>query len=264
MIEAIATFQGLWRRVVDRYAAQEGTRFDYVSLGPSQLFARLRAALDRLADEGGLPPDNDSARVSLLLDLHNAMVVEGVIDEGVTRTVRDTKKFDERSRRLGPHEVSLRDIRYGLLGGNRRPPYSLRRSLRTGDPKLAWGPTGVVDPRWRLALVDGTRSGPQLRAYDPSPEPFEVALDATVRAFVNDTGGVMGCPGAGWYGLSPLLMWHARDFGGPAGVREFVARHVESPVFADAIRSGALKMRVLDYDWGLDKCVAESAVPTAL
>jgi hypothetical protein len=243
---------------VARYAEPDGTRFDYLSLRSSRLYERLKSGLDRLAEADNLPGD-EARRIALLVNLHNAMVVEGVIDEGVTRTVRDSRRFDGRSRRLGPHDVSLRQLRYGLLGGNRRPPYSLRKPLKAGDPLLEWAPggQGACDPRWRLVLIDATRSGPPLRAYPADPQALEVAVDATCRAFVNDTGGVMGCPGAGWYGLSPLLMWHARDFGGAAGVKEFVASHVESPMFADAIRTDSLKMRVLDYDWGLDKCVVE-------
>ncbi len=258
MSQEFTGFHQLWARVVQRYAGPDGTRFDYLSLRSTQLFGRLKEALDRLGGDGvQAPPEGAAAQAALLLNLHNAMVVEGVIEEGVTRTVRDAGRFDERRRRLGPHEVSLRDLRYGLLGGNRRPPYSLRKPLKGGDPRLGWVPEGAADVRWRLALIDATRSGPPLRAYRPDDDGLEADLDATSRAFVNDTGGVMGCPGAGWYGLSPLLMWHARDFGGAAGVKEFVASHVESPVFAEAIRSDALKMRVLDYDWGLDKCVVE-------
>ena len=255
MSDPVLGFHALWARVVERYGEPSGTRFDYMSLRPSQLYQRLRGALDRLGAEVEGPPSDAAARIALLVNFHNAMVVEGIIEEGVTRTVRDSRSFVSRTRRLGPELFTLRSLRYGLLGGNRRPPYSLRRPLPGGDPRLAWAPEGAPDPRWRLALVDATRSGPPLAAHPPEAEALEASLDDTVRAFVNDTGGVMGCPGAGWYGLSPLLMWHAREFGGPSGVREFVARHVESEVFARAILEGSLKMRVLEYDWGLDKCV---------
>lgn len=263
MSEAVPGFQALWARVVARYAGAGGTRFDYLSLRDAQLYPRLRERMAGLAGEGVAPPGDDAGRAALLINLHNAMVVEGVIEAGVTRTVRDARGFDDRRRSLGGQGagVTLRQLRYGLLGGNRRPPYSLRKTIPSGSPALAWAPTGAVDPRWRLALVDGTRSGPPLRGYRADAAGLEEDLEATCRAFVNDTGGVMGCPGAGWYGLSPLLMWHARDFGGAGGVKEFVAAHVESPVFAQAIRTDSLKMRVLEYDWGLDKCVVEGPAP---
>ena len=192
------------------------------------------------------------------MNLHNALLVEGVVEEGVTRTVRDSRGFQDRARRLGGQQVNARDLAYGLLGGNVRPPYRLRRPFAASDPRAAWV-VDPPDPRARIALIDGTRSGPPLHAYDPHPEALEEGLHAATVAFVNDTGGVMGCPGAGWYGLSPLFTWNARHFGGPAGVREFVASHVASPVFAEGIRSGALKMRLLDYDWGLNKCVVEGS-----
>ena len=42
-------------------------------------------------------------------------------------------------------------IEHGLLRGNRRPPFGLRRVLRAGDPRLAHA-SSVADPRVHFAL----------------------------------------------------------------------------------------------------------------
>jgi hypothetical protein len=235
------------------FGAEEGNRFDYVSLRVSPLLGELKAALEGMASEEAGPPTERSAAISAWLNFHNAALISSIVDRGVTRTVRDARGFEQaRSWRLGGLDYSLSDIRHGILGGNRRPPYRLRRPFSSRDPRVS----SVVTPsdaRLRLALCDGTRSGPALFVY--SPDGIDEQLEQAATVFVNHLGGVAGCPGASWIALSPLFAWHSRDFGGPRGVRAFLADRVENEAVAQALRSGSHKIRLMEYDWGLNKCV---------
>ena len=248
-----ASLIGVLDDVVRRFAAGDGARFDYLSLRTDPAFGELRAALDGLGDGSAWEGAGRDSRLSAWLNVHNAMVIEAVIALGVRRTVRDVRGFEHVVwRRVAGHTLTLSDLRYGVLGGNRRPPYKLRRPFGQGDARLALM-LDSPDPRVRLALIDATRSGPPLAVY--RPETVGDQLEATTRAFVNGMEGVAGCPGGGRIALSPLFAWHARDFGGAAAVRSFLAERVDDPALGEVLRAGTARLQLLEYDWGLDKCV---------
>lgn len=237
---------------ISEFGSDDKTRFDYVAFQHTQLYESLRQTRDSLA-EAPLPQPGPVATAAWL-NTHHAMLIEGIVAHGVTRTVRDTRGFERLLKwTLGGQEFSLAEIRYGIFG-NRRPPYRLRRPFGKEDPRAAHV-VRPMSPHLRLALADGARSGVPMVAY--KAETLSDQLEETARAFVNDTGGFVACSGGGWAAVSPVFAWHSRDFGGPKGVLHFIAAHVNRPEMAEAIRDGKVNFQLQHYDWGLNKCVAE-------
>ena len=95
-------------------------------------------------------------------------------------------------------DYSLDEIEHGLLRGNRRPPYGLRRLLRDGDPKLEAAPSRP-DPRIHFALNCGARSCPPVRTY--TAEGVDRELEAATLSYMeaeselDREAGVLTLPG---------------------------------------------------------------------
>ncbi len=97
-------------------------------------------------------------------------------------------------------DYTLDEIEHGLLRGNRRPPYGLRRLLRPGDPKLDAAP-GRADPRIHFALNCGARSCPPVRTY--TADGVDAELEAATLSYMEAESdldrerGVLTLPGRG-------------------------------------------------------------------
>lgn len=128
-------------------------------------------------------------------------------------------------------------IEHGLLRGNRRPPFGLRRVLRRGDPRLAHAPW-PPDPRIHFALNCGARSCPPIREYEGERvgEQLETATRAYLEAEteIDRTRGLVRLP--------HLLKLYRADFGGAGGAVAFAAAHLDEDI-------AGLKVRYGDYDW---------------
>ena len=146
--------------------------------------------------------------------------------------------------RVGGLNYPLDAIEHGLLRGNARPPYSLRRALGRGDPRLAAAPS-APDPRIHFALNCGARSCPAPRTYEPArvagqlEEATRIYLEAECE--IDRAGGAVVLPG--------LMKLYRADFGGSAAQLGFAAAHL--PGEAAWLRENASRLRVryARFDW---------------
>jgi hypothetical protein len=112
---------------------------------------------------------------------------------------------------------------------------------------------GFDEPRAHFAVVCSSASCPKLDSAAARPGGLDAWLDAATRRFVNDPTRNRFDLGAEVAELSAVFDWYRQEFEGVAGtLEEFVARYVEDPAVANALREGELKIRFLDYDWGLN------------
>ena len=85
------------------------------------------------------------------------------------------------------------------------------------------------------------------------PNDLDARLEAATRRFVNDPTRNRFDLGEEVAELSAIFDWYRDEFEGAAGTLEaFVARYVADPAVAEALREGELKIRFIDYDWGLN------------
>jgi hypothetical protein len=103
-----------------------------------------------------------------------------------------------------------------------------------------------LDPRIHFALNCGAVACPPIRIYrDRDPAAVDRKLAAAAVAFVEATTSIRDRT----IETSAILRWYARDFGGPVGIRRFLARTL-APVHGcavDAFDDHVLVTR--PYDW---------------
>ena len=192
-------------------------------------------------------------RLAFWINLYNVLLIDAVIAYEIRRSVKEARGglwgfFHRAAYAVGGHRFSLDEIEHGVLRANRGHPRVPGPQFRAGDPRLQYV-LEVADPRVHCALNCGGASCPPIAAYDA--ERIDAELDAAARGFVNSPSGVEVRAGEGVARVSQIFRSYRGDFGGAAGVREFLASHLDDAATAAAIRSGALRLVWMPYDWSL-------------
>ena len=188
----------------------------------------------------------DAARIAFWINIYNERLLERLREQPRTGHLwRHRGLFRGEAFEIGGLPYTLDVIEHGLLRRNARPPYSPRRLLRAGDPRLAAAPSRL-DPRIHFALNCGARSCPPIRRY--SEARLEDELGGAARSYVaaesslNRERRTLELPG--------VIKLYRKDFGPDPELVELAA---ESRGGEDAswIREHArtLRIRFARFDW---------------
>jgi hypothetical protein len=191
-------------------------------------------------------------KLAFWINLYNTMVIHGVIDWDIRKTVKEKNGFFTRLKYdISGHLFSLNDIEHGILRGNTRPPYGLFRPFGSGDPRLPFI-VSAPDPRIHFTLVCGSRSCPPIGFY--TSERIEEQLELATASFVNSPE-VEIIPSENLLRISQIFRWYRRDFGGTErAIIEFLLRHLdagEKRAFLESHKE-SVKVRYRHYDWSLN------------
>ncbi len=195
----------------------------------------------------------DEARTAFWLNVYNGRLLQSLAAKPRSgHLIRHRRLFRADACDVGGLPYSLDVIEHGLLRGNARPPYSLRRVLRDGDRRLAAAPS-EPDPRVHFALNCGARSCPPIRVY--SSQRVGRELSEAERAYLGaetslDRGGCrLELPG--------VIKLYRADFGSDA---ELVRAAAEAMGGRDgawvAERAEDLQVSFARFDWRLEPLVA--------
>ena len=215
------------------------------------MIERLEAEL-RDVDPAAL---DDRGRIAYWLNAYNLSLLGALAERPRSgRLIRHRRLFSTATHSVGGRDYSLDVIEHGLLRGNRRPPYGLRRLLRPGDPRLAAAP-GRFDPRIHFALNCGARSCPPVRVYT---ETVDSELEEATRGYLaaesdlDRDRGTLSLPG--------LIRFYLGDFGGRGGAVEFAAAHLGAEDGAwIAEHASDVRVRFARFDWRMEKPAALAA-----
>lgn len=218
----------------------------------SALAGEPPAELDReaagLEEADPLALEGDGARIAFWLNIYNARLLHALAQRPRSgHLLRHRRIFRSAAYTVGGLAYTLDLIEHGLLRGNARPPYSPRRLLRRGDPRLRAAPSRP-DPRIHFALNCGARSCPPVRAYS-EPE-LDRELEVAARSYVAAESSLdreraeLELPG--------LISLYRRDFGPDPELVELAAAAIGG-ADGDWIRerSGSLRLRYSRFDWRL-------------
>ncbi len=194
--------------------------------------------------------EGDAARIAFWINLYNATVIKEFSERPrVGSLLRHRGLFRKVGCEVGGDFFSLDVIEHGVLRLNSKPPYSLRRTLRSGDRRLDAAPS-KLDPRIHFALNCAAASCPPVRTY--APDKLEEQLDAATRAYLG--AETRFDASSGKLTLPYLMKLYATDFGGKQVHAEYVARYL--PEVARSFESeGSIGGRVEygRYDWTIAK-----------
>jgi hypothetical protein len=239
------------RRPVTEPASIDAAQLSERILGEARALSSPQRCADLDALTGLLPGVDpaaiagDRARAAFWLNLYNALLLHRLCLKPVRGSIlRQLRLFSKVAYDVGGRPYTLNVIEHGLLRGNRRPPYQLRRLLARSDPRLAAAPSRP-DPRIHFALNCGARSCPPIRAYVPAD--LDAQLELATRAYLEAETAVD--PERCRVELPRLMRLYAADFGDREEQLEFVADRL--PELAEIRDRGCPRPRVRygRFDW---------------
>ncbi|MFB6233463.1 MAG: DUF547 domain-containing protein [Haloarculaceae archaeon] len=193
-------------------------------------------------DEAALRPlqtDRDTA-LAFWLNCYNAGT-QRLLDERPAlyeSPLRMVRFFGARCLTVAGTGLSLDDIEQGILRGRSKYGLGYLPRLLPDTFEVLYG-LDDLDPRIHFALNCGAASCPAIRAYDP--DAVDDQLDRATRAYLDST--VEYDPDAGRVRVPRVFLWYRGDFGGAAGIRDFLREY-------DVIPPGASpSVRHRSWDW---------------
>lgn len=247
------------KRAMNRLKAQaiseDGAHVDYARLRESDAYAVYRRAwAPRLRGFDPARLATRDAKLAFWINLYNALVMDSVIAFGVQRSVTEGRLglltfFRRAAYVVGGECMSCEDIEHGILRANAGSLFFPGPQFASGDRRRAWV-IEPLDPRIHFALNCASRSCPPIGVYDATK--LDQQLDVAARSFVDASVAVDQARAT--LSLSSIFKWYARDFGGRAGVIDFLIAHLpddERRAWLGAHRSSA-KLVHQKYDWQLN------------
>ncbi|KAL5076519.1 hypothetical protein RYX36_015503 [Vicia faba] len=236
----------------EAYAFEDGSRVDYTSLHGSEEFARYLRIVEEL-QRVEIWDLSREEKLAFFINLYNMMAIHAILVLGQPDGALERRKiFGEFKYVIGGSTYSLSAIQNGILRGNQRPPYNLKKPFGAKD-KRSKVALPYPEPLIHFALVCGTRSGPALRCYFPGKIDEEL-LDAA-RNFLRSVGLLIDLTAKTAY-ASKILKWYSIDFGkSEVEVIKHVSNYLDpadSEVLLDLLASSELKVTYQPYDWGLN------------
>jgi len=220
----------LWSNVLTRFVDEQGrTDFDALAADRNAL-DEFVAYVERVSP--ATAPELFPRRVDVLayhLNAYNALVMRGVVDEGVTDGFTSFLK----------RQLFFR-FRKVTVGGR-----SMSLSAYENDVIRPLG-----EPRVHFALNCMVRSCPRLPQAAFSADDLEAQLEAAAREFLNDARNVRVDAAAHEVWLSAILDFYTEDFaadGKHESLIEYVNRYRDDPI------DPRLAVKFIPYDWTLNR-----------
>ncbi len=193
-------------------------------------------------------------RLAFWINVYNALVIDAVIAFGVEESVTEgvagvVRFFRCAAYNVGGQRFSAEDIEHGVLRANHGHPYVPGPQFSSSDPRAPWV-VSPLDPRIHFALNCASRSCPPIGVYDA--ENIDAQLDLATANFVN--AEVEIDPEAGELRLSRIFQWYTGDFGGRAGVIDFLLAHLPADEKREWLASHRqdVALSYQPYDWTLN------------
>lgn len=172
------------------------------------------------------PQGSPEAKAAFFIDTYNALVLRAVIRHGRPRSVLDVEGFfKKKSHDLFGTSLSLDELEKGLLKD------------------------AAKSARYHMAVVCAAVSCPILE-----PEPYQgsdlsARLDAAAKRYLSSRHGAVVSDGK--LALSRIFEWYEPEFGGKAGVLEFVRRYLSPEALAKL--GPKPEVSFLEYNWTLNQ-----------
>lgn len=238
--------------VAQKYIETESNTIQYSRLKNSKEYKQYLTATSLLQKLNLSHFKTRDERLAFWINLYNFLVIEGILECGVSTSVHDIKGFfTKTSYRLGEYLFSLDDIEHGILRNNQRRPYSLFRQFSGSDPRKTFC-VAPPDSRIHCCFCSGTKSSPPLNIY-MSKELSQQLNSAVTRHLL--TNGLRLDREKNELWLNRIFYWYRKDFDiGDKDLLDFVIKALQKRdigQFIQANRSN-LTLRFMDYDWSLN------------
>jgi len=233
---------------------ESGRRVDYAGLARNPAFAAYRGLTPALRELNPAHIVKRQERLAFWLNLHNALVIDGVITYGIRQRVTEGRLgalgfFRRAAYNVGGMRFSCNDIAHGILRGNRGHLFLPGAQFGTSDPRSDW----IIDPpdaRVHFALNCGGRSCPPISVYDD--DRIDTQLTFATRSFLNLEAALDAKRGE--LRLPRVFRRFAKDFGGRPGVIAFLLHYLPDDERRSWLEGQGSRVRFgyHRYDWRLN------------
>lgn len=229
------------------------SRLDYAALSGAEAYEAYVALSSRLHRFDLRQLTTRADRLSFWINVYNCLVIHGIIALGIKESVREVRGFFRRiAYNIGGWRFSPDDIEHGILRGNARHPYGLRRPFHPWDGRRAFA-VEPPEPRIHFALGCGASSCPAVGAYSTSK--VEDQLTFAAEAFINDPTRVVIEPTGESVQISQIFQWYAKDFGAtPKAVLTYLLDYLDPSPARDWLEANldSASIRYIPYNWSLN------------
>jgi hypothetical protein len=178
-----------------------------------------------------LKSEND--KLSFWINVYNVMAVKMVLDNYPIKSIKDAGSLFK--------SVWKKDV--GVVAGK-------VTTLNNIEHKIL---RKMGEPRIHVAIVCASVSCPDLRPEAYVAEKLNAQLDDQLTKFLSNQGKGLKIDSAGnKIYLSSIFKWFEEDFESKGGVIPYLTKYVDSR-YMTTLKSGKLKTKYLDYDWGLNE-----------
>ncbi len=117
------------------------------------------------------------------------------------------------------------------------------------------------EPRIHFAIVCASRSCPKLPSEAYRPDDLDRQLEASARAFINDSTRNRFDRSGKVASLSMIFSWFEEDFTRQTGsLTGYVRRYVADRELSEDLKSSSYRVKFLEYDWRLNGRPPEETV----
>jgi hypothetical protein len=233
---------------------ETGQVVDYTRIRNSDAYYEYRTTLTpqlRILDLSGLQPREE--KLAFWINLYNALVIDAVISFGVEQSVTEgfigaLTFFRSAAYNVFGRRFSCEDIEHGILRSNLGNPFIPGAHFDPSDPRVAWIMT-PLDVRIHFALNCASRSCPPVGVY--TPERIDEQLDMAATSFIINDMTIDKQRNE--IHLSQIFNWYKADFGGYAGIIDFLQRHLPDDDERHQWLAGrrSVDLAFKPYDWQL-------------
>lgn len=172
-------------------------------------------------------------KLAFWINVYNIMAVKMVLDNYPVKSIKDAGSLFK--------SVWKKDV--GEVAGKVRTLNDIEHEIlrKMGEPRI------------HVAIVCASVSCPDLRPEAYTAEKLDKQLDDQLTKFLANQGKGLKIDSAdNKIYLSSIFKWFEEDFESRGGVVPYLTKYVDSEYMA-TLKSGKLKTKYLDYDWGLNE-----------
>lgn len=216
-----------WAEILAAYVTDDGG-FRYEALRANEAHTEALRALVDAVSSAEVEAASRDAKLAFYINAYNILVVHTVLERWPLESVLSSE---------------------GFFDGVEYPVVGTARTLNGLENDVIRDREVFGEPRIHFAVNCASAGCPPLANQPYTAATLEAMLARQTRAYVRGTSRLDR--GASRVRVSQIFEWFAEDFGGPDGVRRFLAAHLEAPD-ASFVSDSRTTVGHFDYDWALN------------
>lgn len=236
--------------ILEAYASDDRGSVDYLGISNSEEFRRYLQVVQDL-QRVNIMSLSAEAKMSIFLNLYNAMAIHAVIRIGHPGGMIDRRSFfSDFLYVIGGYPYSLNTIKNGILRNNQRPPFSIAKPFGSREKRLQLC-FPKVNQLIHFGLCNATRSSPVVKFF--SQQGVESELRHAAREFFQRDDAMQVDLAKRTVYLSRMIKWYSADFGQEKQFLKWIISYLDATKAGLLLHllndSGPINVSYQNFDW---------------